>query len=1730
MVKNRLIALALTILLLSSSTFAIAETSDEYYKSGSGSSQQSVTLDGSTSDSSVSIKYPSTEVIDASITVEGSSDSDGNYPEGISLGVRNYEWKYDGVGYGSLGLQERFSTDSKGTSAKFASSGEEEISIFIPSNATVTDASVKISGLPYGSGELDEYVKASTDTNGGSASSGPAVSMLDDDYFVLWEDDGDLNERTGTLDTIIFRGYTSGSWEDAIVLQSNEGENTEVYTTPRIKAMEEGIFASWIKDLGSEVIEASYSTDEGETWSDPAEIEPGSSHYIIYDYDFAMDDDGTVHLVWSSIKDSADISYQVFYQKSEDFGVSWDDEVQVSGEDSDTNIGARIAYSGNNIYIVWEQYDSDNSAYNTVLSKSSNGGDDFGDSEKLSSTNSVDHVAVTAQGSNLVVAWIERNDNGESIIKARNSANSGSSFSTENIVGSADGSTSSFLEAANDGSTNYFLSWMRLGNEQPRKIECARSANSGSSWNTPVNVDGIGGDDVNQFRASPVLDSNSDRTVIFWSETDSRTGASEDQDIVFSTSTNDGSTWSDFQDVSENYYEADSGSPALASQGDYLYLAYLDNGDYDQEDNPNGNDAGDIDGDVYFARSDDEGDTWDTIRVISAFEEDAETDLDYTSSTLQYRPDISAQGVTVHITWSEYDQYEGIYSIYYSRSLDRGSNWETPVKIDDGSSGGRYGVTIASHEDMVVVAWIDTWNYDVYTTYSHTNGEDWSSPELIESADSSLSYMPELIFNGGKFHLVWTSTATGESVQYTSSDGGFGWSDTIFINSDNSRTSYSPVISADGSNLYVAWTDNGGYDGDSTIDYDIVGVISNDNGETWEEEQIMIDTTTSTTLYLPSIASGSGFTYLSYQNLVAGSYDYYFAFTQDDGESWSESYRITDHDDETLSAKYHRLDMLVSDKTYFAFTEETDISGGDRIDTNIFVRKTLSEDYPEDPYVKITGSKDWEWEGELNRGNSPQSWDDESPGTTTPFKDALNEALQEKLGNEDTFVDEYGVEMTEIILTVGSDSKGTVGFSELQIEYDVKLEIKSGDLIDALNNQIEYTDGDTAEINLVADSDTPGRLTFSDLEIVTTDADLSLGGLSINGDLVEGNTVTISVEVTNEGEGDARVDLEFTRDGSVIKSKSFEGITGGTTQTVSTTWVDIPAGTHEIGVEIVGSAPSDKSQGSEDSVSTSVTVSESSPEIEYVLNFANTLIENNEEEWSLELSNEGEKYGEIIAKLYWNEEEESNLIAETPQTRIEVDESKTFTGKITPMDSDDQILIIIEDASKGELVSETISIDVKKLPELVISRIVWVDNKDPSAEGNELVSFSDGSVAYAKIFVDNQGSFDVQATAELKLTKAGKDLQVNYAGIVDSYGIIDLPAGEETAITFNGNYPSVSFLSGGNAGFTGFWNMDIKISNVLATNPSEQLWDSEELLFEDDSQTVEISTPPSLSMNSLTSSSTNIKEGQAVTFTISISNDGGATASGLVNILQSGTIVATKEFTVEGFGTNEISLDYSVPKNYDGDLNLKAKIDRNSVVPELGPQDVITDDSKEITISVEGTLPTSSGGGSSSDDGGGSGMVMILGGVFVLLVGGAGAFYFLRKSGDVEEASDPFGSDVPPVPPVPEQPPAMAPPVPEQPPAMAPPVPEQPPAAAPPVPEQPPAAAPPVPEQPPAAAPPVPEQPPAAVAPEPTLLTITVPAGAQPGQQIQIKAPDGRVVAVTVPAGLQEGSQFQVKI
>ena len=182
------------------------------------------------------------------------------------------------------------------------------------------------------------------------------------------------------------------------------------------------------------------------------------------------------------------------------------------------------------------------------------------------------------------------------------------------------------------------------------------------AWSSPVNVDGIDNGDENQFRQC-CCRSNSDRVFVLWSEENSDSGASSDLDIVYSISKNDGSTWSDFDDVSEHYYEADSAAPALAYASDYLYLVYIDNGDYDQEDS-NGCDQNSRDGDIFFTRSDDGGENWEELEILSKIN-DQETDLDGPLQTAQHRTDITASGSDVHVVWNDHDTWDGIAYLCY---------------------------------------------------------------------------------------------------------------------------------------------------------------------------------------------------------------------------------------------------------------------------------------------------------------------------------------------------------------------------------------------------------------------------------------------------------------------------------------------------------------------------------------------------------------------------------------------------------------------------------------------------------------------------------------------------------------------------------------------------------------------------------------------------------------------------------------------------------------------------------------------------------------------------------------------------------------------------------------------------------------------------------------------------------------------------------------------------------
>ena len=107
------------------------------------------------------------------------------------------------------------------------------------------------------------------------------------------------------------------------------------------------------------------------------------------------------------------------------------------------------------------------------------------------------------------------------------------------------------------------------------------------------------------------------------------------------------------------------------------------------------------------------------------------------------------------------------------------------------------------------------------------------------------------------------------------------------------------------------------------------------------------------------------------------------------------------------------------------------------------------------------------------------------------------------------------------------------------------------------------------------------------------------------------------------------------------------------------------------------------------------------------------------------------------------------------------------------------------------------------MPKLTVSNIEWVDEND-----DPVTSFSEGTRAYAKIHILNEGSFDVTASVDLSLISSNRKLVPS-----PNYGAsVEFSAGSETILMINGVYPEISFDSGGVSTFTGVWTVKIEMN------------------------------------------------------------------------------------------------------------------------------------------------------------------------------------------------------------------------------------------------------------------------------------------------------------------------------
>lgn len=362
-------------------------------------------------------------------------------------------------------------------------------------------------------------------------------------------------------------------------------------------------------------------------------------------------------------------------------------------------------------------------------------------------------------------------------------------------------------------------------------ILLSRSTDYGVSWTDPEPLNSNAATD-DAYDAFPQLTTDGQGNwIAVWQSPENLGGTiGTDRDILFSRSTDNGTTWTDAAPLNTNA-PFDSGEdwfPQLTTDGLGNWVALW------PSDDDLGGTIG-VDSDILLSRSTDDGVTWTTPAALNT---NAAFDTGW-DRAVQLTTDRQGNWVAVWTSNDDLDETIGKDDdILVSRSMDNGATWTAPIPLNsDAASDGRGDfspqLTTDGHGNWVAVWWFNSglgWG-DILFSRSTDNGATWTA--LAALTDRGENSYPQLTTDGqGNWVAVWSSypggfrTAIGGSdgdiLFSRSTDNGATWTPPLPLNTNaatDTRSDEHPQITTDAQgNWVVVWYS---YD-------DLGGTIGND--------------------------------------------------------------------------------------------------------------------------------------------------------------------------------------------------------------------------------------------------------------------------------------------------------------------------------------------------------------------------------------------------------------------------------------------------------------------------------------------------------------------------------------------------------------------------------------------------------------------------------------------------------------------------------------------------------------------------------------------------------------------------------------------------------------------------------------------------------------------------------------------------------------------------------------
>jgi hypothetical protein len=214
---------------------------------------------------------------------------------------------------------------------------------------------------------------------------------------------------------------------------------------------------------------------------------------------------------------------------------------------------------------------------------------------------------------------------------------------------------------------------------------------------------------------------------------DDRDSPLNNQEIYYKRSTDAGSTWE--RDTRLTFDPYASNFPSVATNGLDVHVVWMDTR----------NDVYSI----FYKRSTDGGMTWG-----------ADTLLANTSNIMDApRPSVAVSGQDVHVVWRD-------GGIIYKRSTDRGANWLPDTSLAN-SVFLLDNPSIASSGPYVHVVWDGELvrNVEIYYKRSTDAGSTWESDTRLTN-DTAGSAIPSVAVSHSLVHVVWIDRRDGNLEVY----------------------------------------------------------------------------------------------------------------------------------------------------------------------------------------------------------------------------------------------------------------------------------------------------------------------------------------------------------------------------------------------------------------------------------------------------------------------------------------------------------------------------------------------------------------------------------------------------------------------------------------------------------------------------------------------------------------------------------------------------------------------------------------------------------------------------------------------------------------------------------------------------------------------------------------------------------------------------------------------------